>query len=257
MQNTAIVTGASGGIGEELAKIHAAKGGDLILIARNEEKLNQLKEKLEARYKIQCIVWPFDLCHPESWQKIKERLITDKIEVDILINNAGFGGYGNFSERQWKQDERMIDLNIKALSAITHTVLQKMVERKKGKILNVASTAGFMPGPLQATYFATKAFVQSFSQAIAEENRQYNVSCTALCPGPVKTGFEEAAEMKGSPLFKRAVGAEKVAKIAYKAMEKGKLIAINDKVLAFAVNWIIPLSPRRMVLKIVRKMQQF
>jgi len=256
MKNTALITGASSGIGAELAKIHAAKGGDLILVARREEELQVLKAELEKKHSITCLVWALDLTKSESIAIIGENIAKENIEVDILINNAGFGGYGLFHERDWNQDNKMISLNIVTLSALTHLILPQMVSRKKGKILNIASSAGFMPGPLQATYFATKAFVVSFSQAIDEEVREFGVTCTALCPGPVNTGFEKAAELEGSPLLKNAATASSVAQKGYKAMEKGRLIKINDPTLSFAVNWLVPLFPRRWVLKIARKAQE-
>ena len=147
----------------------------------------------------------------------------------------------------------MIQLNITALCAVTHAFLQDMVARKRGKILNVASTAGLMPGPLQAVYYATKAFVVSFSQAIAEELSDTNVTVTALCPGPVKTGFVDRAGLEDVAVFKHAASSMDVANFGYKAMQQGKLVVINDWKLSLMLNWIAPLLPRRTVLRLSRK----
>ena len=175
------------------------------------------------------------------------------IQIEALINNAGFGGHGKFHERQWARDEAMIQLNIKALSELTHLFLQGMVARKRGRILNVASTAAFLPGPLQAVYYATKAFVLSFSQAIAEELRDENITVTALCPGPVATEFTTVGDLEGVDTFKNAASPTSVAKVGYDAMIKGKLVVINDWKLSLMLNWIVPFVPRGTLLKMSRR----
>ena len=253
MKKTALVTGASSGIGLELAKIHASKGDNLIITARREDELNKIKEQLENDFKVNVRVIPSDLSTNGSVIKLFEKIKNDGIEIDYLINNAGFGGYGKFHERDWNRDEQMINLNIKALTELTRLFLPLMIKRNSGKIMNVASTAGFIPGPLMAVYFASKAYVVSLTQAISEELSGTKVTITALCPGPVDTGFVAAGDLEGSNLFKRAKTAKEVALIGYKAMMKGKLIKINEVGLRFALRWIIPFMPRKLVLKISRK----
>jgi short-subunit dehydrogenase len=194
-----------------------------------------------------------DITEDGAIQHIYDDVKQQGIDIEVLINNAGFGGHGKFHERPWAQDEAMIQLNITALCALTHLFVQDMVARKRGKILNVASTAGLIPGPLQAVYYATKAFVVSFSQAIAEELSDSNITVTALCPGPVKTGFSDRAGLEGVESFKHAASSLDVAKIGYDAMLQGKLIAINDWKLSLMLNWIVPLLPRRTVLRLSRK----
>ena len=176
--------------------------------------------------------------------------------MNILINNAGFGGQGEFVERSLEADLSIIDLNVKALVALTHLVANDMVEQGSGKILHVGSTAGFMPGPLQATYFATKAFVNSFSQALDEELRGKGVTSTVLAPGYVETEFAKAADLEGTGLVKGGgATAESVAQHGYDAMMAGKLVTINEFGLRFMINWLMPFMPHRMKLKMIRKMQ--
>lgn len=255
MNNVGLITGASSGIGLELAKIHASKGRDLVLVARREDKLMKLKIQLELTHNIQVVVIPMDLMKENAAQELFASVKNLKIEVEYLFNNAGLGGYGKFHLRDWKREREMIQLNIIALTELTHLFLPEMIKRKSGKILNTASTAGFMPGPMQAVYFATKAFVVSFTQGVAQEVCNEGVTLTALCPGPVQTEFEKAAGMEGSGLFKSAVSAESTARKGYKAMEKGKLIAISNNTLNFAINWILPLFPRKIILKMVQNLQ--
>lgn len=255
MKNVALITGASSGIGLELAKIHASKGGDLVLVARRKEELERLSEELRSKFNIQTVVIPADLMEPHASVEVYNKVKELGIEVDILINNAGLGGYGNFHERELKKELDMIQLNITALTELTHLIVQDMLRRKKGKILNTASTAGMLPGPLQTVYYATKAYVLSFSQGISHELTKHGITVTALCPGPVQTGFEKEAGMAGSGLFKNAASAESTAKKGYTAMQRGKLVEITDGRLSFALNWIVPFAPRKMVLAMVEKMQ--
>ena len=246
MKNVALITGASSGIGKELARIHASKNGDLVLVARREEELLALKSELEQTYKVAVEVFVCDLMRPHAANEVFEFVQSKNIQVEVLMNNAGLGGYGNFNERELGKELDMIQLNIVALTELTHLILPQMVARKSGKILNTASTAGFMPGPLQSVYFATKAFVVSFSQGIAFELQDKGITVTALCPGPVKTGFESAAGMSGSGLFEKSASASSTAMKGYRAMEKGKMIVITDGALKFTINWVLPLAPRKM-----------
>ncbi len=253
MKHTALITGASNGIGLELARIHAKRGGDLVLVARSQDKLNQLADELRAQYDgIQIIVIAQDLTMPQAAQSVFAQTEQLGIQVDILINNAGFGGHGRFFERELAKEQQMIQLNIATLTGLTHLYLQGMVARRRGKILNVSSTASFMPGPLQAVYYATKAYVTSFSQAVAEEVREFGITVTALCPGAVDTGFVAAGDLQGVGVWKNAKSAQSVAEYGYQAMEKGELVAFNEGKLKLALEWVIPLLPRKTVLKMSR-----
>lgn len=256
MKNVALITGASSGIGKELAIIHASKKRDLVLVARRTEELNSLKEELVNKYGVNVMVLPMDLMEKNSARKVFDYLKENNIEVEYLINNAGLGGYGNFHERDLKKELDMIQLNITSLTELTHLILPEMVKRKTGKILNTASSAGFLPGPLQSVYYATKAYVVSFSQGISQELKNTGVTVSALCPGPVRTEFEKEAGMSGSGLFEKAATAVSTAEKGYKGMEKGKLIIITDNSLNFAINYLLPFVPRKTVLRLVEKMQK-
>jgi short-subunit dehydrogenase len=250
---TALVSGASGGIGLELARIHASKGGDLVVVARSEAKLKQIQRDFEAEYGVKVTVIAIDLSQPESARSVFNQTEDLGIQIDVLINNAGFGGHGKFYERDLAADQKMMQLNMVTLTNLTHYYLKGMVARNYGKILNVSSTASFMPGPLQAVYYATKAYVTSFSQAVAEEVKTHNVTVTALCPGAVATGFVDAGDLNGVDIWKNAKSADSVAECGYQAMEKGKLVAINERGLNFLLNWVIPFLPRSLVLKVSRQ----
>jgi short-subunit dehydrogenase len=193
MKKTALITGASSGIGKEMAKIHAAKGGDLIVVARRKEKLEALQQEIQQSTSAKVIIMVKDLTEPNAPKEIYEEVQQLGLTVDYLINNAGFGGRGKFHERAWADDLSMIQLNIVALTALTRYFLPDFVKRNSGKILNVSSTASLMPGPLQAVYFASKAYVTSFSNAIAEELYDTNVTVTALLPGATDTEFAQTA----------------------------------------------------------------
>lgn len=257
MKQTALITGASNGIGLELARIHAKRGGNLVLVARSQDKLNQLADELRAQYHdIQITVIAQDLAMPHAAQSVFAQTEQLGIQVDILINNAGFGGHGRFFERELPKEQQMIQLNITTLTELTHLYLQGMVARRSGKILNVSSTASFMPGPLQAVYYATKAYVTSFSQAVAEEVREFGISVTALCPGAVATDFVAAGDLQGVAAWKNAKSAQSVAECGYQAMLDGELVAFNEGKLKFTLEWIIPLLPRKTMLKISRSVME-
>ncbi|WP_444924422.1 SDR family NAD(P)-dependent oxidoreductase [Microbulbifer sp. DLAB2-AF] len=249
----ALITGASGGIGLELAKIHAAKGGNLVLVARSEGKLLSLKQQLEKEFGVQAMVIAEDLSDPLSAQRIFERTQGENVEVGTLINNAGFGGHGLFHQRDLEAEQSMMQVNMISLTNLTHLYLKGMVARNSGHILNVSSTASFIPGPLQAVYYATKAYVTSFSQALAEELNGTGVTVTALCPGAVATGFVAAGDLQGVDIWKNARSAESVARCGYQAMERGDLLAFNETRLKLFLNWIMPLLPRKMLLKFSRQ----
>lgn len=252
-KNVALITGASGGLGAEFARIHAKEGGDLILIARNKQRLESLKLGLEDNHDVNVKIIVKDLTTKNASKEVFELLMKEGVKVDILINNAGFGGHGEFSERKIEDEKEMIQLNITVLTEMSHYFVNHMILNGGGKILNVSSTASFLPGPLQAVYYATKAYVTSFSQALSEELKDKNITVTALCPGPVETGFAEAGSLNGVKAFESAKEPYPVAKIGYSGMMKGKLIVFNEKKLNLMLNWIVPLLPRKLVLKMSRE----
>jgi short-subunit dehydrogenase len=254
---TALITGASSGIGLELAKIHAQKGDNLVLVARSEQKLNDLKNELEKQYKISATVMAIDLSNPNAAQELFELTEKDNIKIDYLINNAGFGDFEEFSKSDLNKALEMIDLNIKSLTILTKLYLDGMLERKSGKIMQLASTASFQPGPLMAVYYATKHYVLAFSEAIAEELDGSGVTVTALCPGPTASGFQSAADLGESKLVKdkKLPSSAEVAKYGYKSMMKGKRVAIHgfeNKAMAFSVRF----TPRSWVTALVKKLSE-
>lgn len=246
----ALITGASAGIGKELARYHAKQGGDVILVARRKDALDDLKEELEKEYSIKAHVFLSDLSVAGAAEKLYQQVKKADHDIDILINNAGFGGQGKITDRKLEDDLSMIMVNIVSLVTLTHLFAADMAKKGGGKILNVGSTAGFMPGPNQATYFATKAFVNSFSQAVDQELRDQGVTSTVLCPGYVETEFAQVANLEGTPMMETGgATAESVAKCGYDAMMQERLVIINETKLSILLQWIIPLMPRRMVLK--------
>lgn len=257
MKNIALITGASSGIGKEFAHIHAERGGDLVLIARSKDKLENLKKELEGKHKIQVIIIVKDLTQSEAANEIYKALKGANITIDYLINNAGFGGIGMFHEREWEQDLAMINLNIVALTALTRLFLPGFVAQKSGKILNVSSTASLMPGPRQAVYYATKAYVTSFSNAIAEEVRGTNVTVTNLMPGATETGFGKISGMDKTVLFDKTASARGVAEDGYNGMINGKLDVISGLTTGQKIMFAaMPFMPKKTVLRLIKKMQE-
>ncbi|MFC4233225.1 SDR family NAD(P)-dependent oxidoreductase [Parasediminibacterium paludis] len=253
---TALITGASNGIGLELANIHASKGGDLVLVARSKEKLDALKTTLEHQYNIKVYTIGKDLSVLNAAQEVYAETSQQNIQIDYLINNAGFGDYGMFVDADWNKTLQMINLNMTTLTHLTQLYLQDMVARKQGKIMNVASTAAFQSGPTMAVYFATKAYVLSFSEAVDNEVRDKGVTVTTLCPGATESGFQAVAAMEDSNLVKgkKLPSSKAVAAYGYAAMLKGKTVAIHG-----FMNWIMAQSvrftPRALVVTITRKIQ--
>ncbi len=227
-----LITGASGGIGKELAELFAKDGHNLILVARNEKKLIGVKKKLETRYGIRVVVIVLDLSKQNAAEKLHAYTTQKQYVVDHLVNNAGFGDWGEFLEADWERQNEMVQVNLFALMRLTYLYGRDMKKQKKGRILNVASAAAFCAGPYMSVYYASKAFVLSFSQAIHEEAKKYGVSVTALCPGPTKTGFETTAQLKNSKMFTLlpVESAKAVAKCGYKAMRKGQPLAYSGLV---------------------------
>ncbi|WEZ07364.1 SDR family NAD(P)-dependent oxidoreductase [Priestia flexa] len=248
------ITGASGGIGRQLA-YHFAEGGySLVLVARSKEKLEELKKELENNYSISVLISIKDLSKQEEALKLYDEIKQQRITVQFLVNNAGFGLYGAFIETSWAEEADMIDLNIKTLTYLTKLFLPEMVERNEGRILNIASVASFLPGPLLAVYYATKAYVLSFTEALENELKDTNITISALCPGPTKTGFSDRANLSSSKLFESgALHVEDVAKVGYEQFMRGKTIII----LGAKVATMLPrFSPRKLITKVVRSMQE-
>lgn len=255
MSRSALITGSSNGIGYELAHIHAEKGDDLVLVARNKCKLDVLKGILQKKHGIKVYTIEKDLSSSGAAREVFDEIHAQNITVDCLVNNAGFGDIGQFAESDWHKQERMIGLNVTALTHLTRLFLPGMIDRGFGKILNVASTASFQPGPTMSVYFATKAYVLSFSEAINHEVRKKGVTVTALCPGSTDTGFQAAALGEEGHVRERNLpSAREVAEYGYKAMMKGKAVAIpgfKNSIMATSVRFI----PRSLVVKAARIVQ--
>lgn len=253
---TALITGASNGIGLELAKIHASKGDNLVLVARNKSKLDELKIELQNQFNVKVYTIGKDLSANNTALEVYQETTNQNIFIDYLINNAGFGDFGMFVETDWNKELQMIHLNITTLTQLTKLYLKDMIKQGGGKIMNVASTAAFQSGPTMAVYYATKAYVLSFSEAIDNEVRDKGVTVTTLCPGATESGFQAAAAMEESALVKgkKLPSAKEVAEFGYASMMKGKVVAIHGN-----MNWVmanaVRFLPRSLVVKITRKIQ--
>ena len=255
-REVALITGASMGIGEELARVFAAEGRDVVLVARSEDKLRSLGKELEEAHGITAHVVPADLTDPSAPANIFASLDGKGLQLDYLVNNAGFGAQGAFAALPLQLQINMLRVNVEALVALTHLALPGMLARKKGRVLNIASLAGFQPGPDMSMYYATKAFVLMFSEGIAEEVKGSGVTVTVHCPGAVATNFGETARNATSLYFRLgAAPADKVARHAYRAMMKGKVVAIEG-----LMNWLgafsVRFGPRALVRKITRWLNQ-
>lgn len=229
--STALITGASSGIGEAIARQLAAHGANLILVARSERRLQALAAELSQQYGVMATVIAADLSQSGAGRKLQQETEARGLQVDLLVNNAGFGGFSEFARQDPQEISEMIAVNVTALTDLTRRFLPAMLERGRGRVLNVASTAGFIPGPLMAVYYATKAYVLSFSEAVNEELRGTGLSVTALCPGPVDTGFQDAATLNESKLMTGVtrlamLDVETVARIGVEAMLRGQGVAV-------------------------------
>jgi uncharacterized protein len=251
-RNTALVTGASSGIGAELARVHAEQGDDLVVVARREDKLEALKAQLEAAHGVTVHVLAQDLTAPEAAQRIYDEVRARGLAVDYLVNNAGFGSRGLFYEQDWARNKAMIEVNILALAALTRLFVPDMITRRRGRILNLASMAGFVPGPLHAVYYASKAFVISFSEALADELAGTGVTVTVLCPGPTETAFSHTPQMRNVRLTRRMASARQVAEIGYRAMLAGKTVVVPGPLNKVVIHGLLRLSPRRLTTRISR-----
>jgi uncharacterized protein len=255
-RKTALITGASFGIGLEFSRIFAREGYNLVLVARSPDKLRQLASELEKAHGTRSLILATDLTQPGAPAYVLDQTTRADIQIDVLVNNAGFGQYGFFADNDLEDCLRQIQLNVTTLTHLTHLYLPAMIERKNGGILNVASTAAFQPGPLMAVYFATKAYVLHFSEALANELDGTGVTVTCLCPGPTATEFQKRANATGVNLMKfGAMNAHTVAEDGYRALIAAKPVAISG-----FRNWLLAqsvrLAPRRMVTAIARKTQE-
>ena len=250
---TALITGASGGIGYELAKLFARDHYNLVLVARTTEKLNQVAAELQSQFQVTVKTVALDLASPPAAKFLFDQMQREGVAVDVLVNNAGFGSFGEFAGMPEDEILGQIHLNITALTHLTRLFLRPMVARRSGKVMNVASTAAFQPGPLMAVYYATKAYVLSFSEALANEVAGSGVIVSCFCPGATDTGFAKRAGTEDSRLFKklRPMNAEVVARDGYRGLMAGQTVVISG-----VQNWLVAESvrfaPRKMVTAISR-----
>jgi short-subunit dehydrogenase len=256
-RRTALVTGGSGGIGLEIAKVLARNEFDLVLVARKRDALEAAAGQLEGKYAVRAHVFAADLRRPDAPRAIFDFLHNENIPIEVLVNNAGFGVAGEFADTKLERELDMIQVNISALTHLTKLFLPAAIKRGSGRVLNVASTAAFQPGPLMAVYYATKAYVLSFSEALAEELRHSGVTVTALCPGPTRTDFAASAKVGNSRLFTTfgVADAAGVAEYGYAAMMHGRRVAIpgiKNKIIAQANRF----SPRTVTTKVSRMLQE-
>jgi short-subunit dehydrogenase len=247
-----LITGGSSGIGLELAKVFARNGYNLVLVARDEQRLTLASEELESTYGITCRILSFDLSLSTSAQDLYQAVQAKEITVDILVNNAGFGTWGMFWELDEEKELREMNLNMISLTLLTKYYLREMITRGRGKILNVASTAAFQPGPMMAVYYATKAFIVSFTEALSKEAEGTGVTVSTVCPGPVETEFQKHAGMANMHLLKNIfmMDARSVAEYAYAGLMKGKRMIIPgmlNKLVSFCIRFL----PKRLLLSTV------
>jgi short-subunit dehydrogenase len=252
-----LITGASGGIGYELAKLFAQDKHDLVLVSRNGDKLEEVARELKAAHGARCAVFAGDLAVPGSPDALYAEIKKSSIDIDVLVNNAGFGALGAFYTRPLREQLDMIQLNVTSLAHLTRLFLPEMVARKRGRIVNIASIAAYQPGPFMAVYYASKAFVVSFSEGIANELHGTGVTVTAICPGPTTTGFGKRAGAEKTTLFRKGMtmDAATVARIGYDGMKKNKTIVITggkNKLLALGGR----LAPRSLTANIARSLNE-
>lgn len=247
----ALVTGASAGLGEQFAHLFAKDHISMVLVARREERLKKIKSTLESQYNVQVEIFATDLTDHNSSEEIRKFLESKNIEIEFLVNNAGYGQSGEFLKIGLEHNLGQIDLNIRALTELTFQLLPSMKAAGRGRILNIGSTAGFQPGPFMTVYYATKAYVNSFSEALFFELKNTGVTVTLSCPGPTFTEFGAVSGTESKKLYKRTgMTAELVAKQAYQAMLKGKRMIIHGTNNKFGVG-VVRILPKRAVLNLV------
>ena len=257
MNQTVLITGASSGIGLALAEVFARNQYSLILVARSEDKLQDLSQKLSSQYGTQATVFSHDLTDKDAPQQLFDQVQQNNLSVDVLVNNAGYGDYAKFVSSDWEKLQGMILLNVLATTHLTRLFLPAMVSRGAGKILNVSSTAAFQPGPMMAVYFATKAYVLSFSEAIAAETEDAGITVSTLCPGPTQSDFIGKANMDKMALANnesesKLPTAADVAEFGYDALQKGQVVAVHglaNQLIAFSTR----LAPRAIIRKGVKQ----
>lgn len=253
---TALITGASAGIGAELAKVFAAHDHDVVLVARRRDALEALAGTLEGKHGVKATVIVDDLGDPEAPGRIFAAVSDARIDVDVLVNNAGFGLGGEFSETPIEREIAMVQVNVTALMHLSKLFIAPMLKRRAGYVLNVASTAAFFPGPMHSVYYASKAFVLSFSQALAEELDRSGISVTCLCPGPTETEFAQVAGIKTVRLPNLDVAeAADVAEFGYRAMKARWRVAVpgaRNKLVVQAQRFV----PRRLIARAIGRMQR-
>jgi short-subunit dehydrogenase len=249
MNETALITGASGGLGREFAKLFAKNGYNLVITGRREDKLKNLAGELKP-YNISCEIIAKDLSDPKAPKELFDEMKQKNIHIDVLVNNAGFGVSGSFADADIERQLAMIQTNITSLTHLTKLAINEMKEKGKGKILNIGSTGSFAPCPSIAVYCATKAYVLSFSEAVAYELKGTGITVTTLCPGPTETGFAEVAGVVNAKSFKSGVmKAADAAKIGYEALMKEQPMAVaglQNKLLTQSIRF----SPRGLVTRI-------
>lgn len=253
-QKTALVTGAVSGIGREFTEILAGNKYNLVLVDKHQDKCEQLKDHLEGKHDVHVTLFVEDLTEPHAPFKIHNTLTERNVEIDVLVNNAGIGVFGRFSETEWQHEANLLRLNVITLTHLTKLFMADMVERKRGKILNVASIGGFQAVPLQSVYSASKAYVLSFTEAIASELKGTGVTATALCPGPTATGFFDAHKAQGLNIYneQKIATAREVAEHGYKAMMEGKHVSIHGFMNALMIN-LSRLIPRKLLTTLAHK----
>lgn len=252
---TVLVTGASSGIGRELALCFARDGASLVLVARREGRLHALADELRARHGREVVVLRGDLAEPGSPARIVQQLADRGLAVDVLVNNAGFGGRGQFASQGLERQLAMVQVNVTALMHLTHLLLPAMIERKRGGVLNVGSLAGFIPGPRMAVYYATKAFVLSFTEGLAEELRGTGVRVTVLAPGPVATEFGEVSGLADSRAFRlRAADAAATAAAGHRGFRRGEVIVVPELSGRMGLG-VVRLAPRAAVRRFISAIQ--
>ncbi len=257
MPQTVLITGASKGIGLALARVFAREKHNLILVARSQDQLQALQTELSEKYAVEVTLFSYDLTEPGTIQRLFEQIQQQSLTVDILVNNAGYGDYGEFAHSDWEKIQGMILLNVLAVSHLSRLFLPGMIERGYGKVLNLGSTASFQPGPMMAVYFASKAYILSFSEALAAETEGTGVTVTVLCPGPTQSNFGQVANMDeialmGDVTSDKLPTAEEVAEYGYESLQSGQVIAVHgwlNKALTFAPRF----TPRKVIREGVKK----
>ena len=251
---TALITGASSGIGRDLARLFAADGYDLVLVARREDALRALADDLARQHRIKVVTVVADLTRTDASPHVMSETDRAGLAIDVVVNNAGFGLHGPVAELPLPRQLDMIQVNVTALTALTRLFLPGMLQRNRGGILNVSSTAAFQPGPLMAVYYATKAYVESFTEAVAEEVRGTALRVSCLCPGPTHTEFADVAAIADTNLFRgKTMTSMDVARIGYDGWKSGRVLVVPGLTNKLGVS-LIRVSPRPIVRRIVKRL---